>query len=45
MPSLRLFMREKNSEMGIRTSQENFGKIENIEIRPLYAIANAVSGG
>jgi predicted AAA+ superfamily ATPase len=42
MPSLRLFMQEKNSEMGIRTSFENFGKIDNIEIYPLYAISNAV---
>jgi predicted AAA+ superfamily ATPase len=40
MPSLRLFMQEKNSEMGIRTSFENFGKIDNIEIYPLYAISN-----
>jgi hypothetical protein len=42
MPSLRLFMQEKNSELGIRTSQENFGKIEKIEICPLYAISNVI---
>jgi predicted AAA+ superfamily ATPase len=42
MPSLRLFMQEKNSKMGIRTSLENFGKINNIEIYPLYAISNLV---
>jgi predicted AAA+ superfamily ATPase len=42
MPSLRLFMQEKNSEIGIRTSQENFGRLGNIEIFPLYAISNAV---
>ncbi|MDR0515497.1 MAG: ATP-binding protein [Fibromonadaceae bacterium] len=40
MPSLRLFMQEKNSKIGIRTSLENFGKIDNIEIYPLYAISN-----
>jgi len=39
MPSLRLFMQEKNSEMGIRISSENFGKIDNIEIYPLYAVS------
>ena len=40
MKSLHLFMHEKNSEIGIRTSLENFGKIDNIEIYPLYAISN-----
>jgi len=40
MTSLRLFMKEKNSEIGIRTSLENFGQIENVEIYPLYAISN-----
>ena len=40
MQSLHLFMKEKNSAKGIRTSLENFGKIGNIEIHPLYAIAN-----
>jgi len=43
MPSLRLFMQEKNSEMGIRVSSENFGKIDNIEIYPLYAVSNVVA--
>jgi predicted AAA+ superfamily ATPase len=42
MPSLRLFMQEKNSEIGIRISSENFGKINNIEIYPLYAVSNIV---
>ena len=42
MPSLHLFMQEKNSEVGIRTSLENFGNIDNIEIYPLYAISNIV---
>jgi predicted AAA+ superfamily ATPase len=42
MPSLRLFMQEKNSEMGIRTSLENFGEIGNIEVYPLYAISNVI---
>ena len=40
MQSLRLFMEEKNIEKGIRTSQENFGQIENIDIYPMYAISN-----
>ena len=42
MPSLRLFMEEKKSELGIRTSFENFGKIDNVEIYPMYAISNVV---
>jgi len=40
MPSLRLFMEEKKSALGIRTSIENFGRIDNVEIYPLYAISN-----
>jgi predicted AAA+ superfamily ATPase len=40
MQSLHLFMKEKNSPKGIRTSLENFGCFDNIEIYPLYAISN-----
>jgi len=40
MQSLYLFMEEKNSERGIRTSLENFGKLGNINIYPMYAISN-----
>jgi predicted AAA+ superfamily ATPase len=40
MQSLRLFMEEKKIEPGVRTSLENFGKYENIEVYPLYAISN-----
>jgi hypothetical protein len=35
-------MEEKNSKIGIRTSLENFGCFENIEIYPLYAISNII---
>ena len=42
MPSLRLFMQEKYSKIGIRTSLENFGRYENIDIYPLYAISNLI---
>jgi predicted AAA+ superfamily ATPase len=45
MQSLRLFLEEKNSAKGIRTSLENFGKIENVEIYPLYAVPNIFEGG
>ena len=38
MQSLHLFMKEKNSVKGIRTSLENFGKLDKIEIYPMYAI-------
>jgi len=40
MQSLRIFMEEKNSKSGIRTSLENFGCFDNIDIYPLYAISN-----
>ena len=45
MQSLYLFMNEKQSEYGIRTSLENFGEFQNekkIKIYPLYAIENIV---
>ena len=42
MQSLRLFMKEKSIERGIRTSLENFGRYGNIDIYPLYAIGNIV---
>ncbi len=40
MQSLRIFMEEKHSEYGVRTSQENFCAYENIKVYPLYAISN-----
>ncbi|MCL2761911.1 MAG: AAA family ATPase [Treponema sp.] len=40
MQSLRLFMKEKNIQNGIRTSLENFGQSGDIAIYPLYAIGN-----
>jgi predicted AAA+ superfamily ATPase len=38
MQSLHLFMTEKKSEYGIRTSLENFAQYDKIKICPLYAI-------
>jgi predicted AAA+ superfamily ATPase len=40
MQSLFLFMNEKKIEKGIRISQENFSTYNNIEVYPLYAVAN-----
>lgn len=40
MQSLRIFMDLKNTKKGIRVSQENFSTYQNIEVYPLYAIAN-----
>jgi predicted AAA+ superfamily ATPase len=40
MQSLKIFMDLKKSEKGIRVSQENFSTYQNIEVYPLYAIAN-----
>ena len=44
MQNLRLFIKEKRIKKGIRTSLENFGRYENIDIYPLYAIGNVVRG-
>jgi predicted AAA+ superfamily ATPase len=40
MQSLKIFMDLKNTEKGIRISQENFSSYQNIEVYPLYAVAN-----
>jgi predicted AAA+ superfamily ATPase len=39
MQSLHLFMTEKQSELGIRCSLENFSHFDKIDVVPLYAIA------
>jgi predicted AAA+ superfamily ATPase len=41
MQSMNLFIEEKNSEYGVRTSLENFSQYDKIKVYPLYAIANA----
>ena len=40
MQSLHLFMKEKQSEYGIRTSLENFSQYGKINVIPLYSIGN-----
>ena len=40
MQSLHFFMKEKQSEYGIRTSLENFSQYGKIKVIPLYAIGN-----
>jgi len=40
MQSLHLFMKEKQSGYGIRTSLENFSKYDKITVIPLYSIGN-----
>ena len=42
MQSLHLFMNEKQSEYGVRTSLENFGQYDKIRVYPLYAIRQIV---
>ena len=42
MQSLRLFMKEKGIERGVRTSLENFESKGDIDVYPLYAIGNIV---
>jgi len=41
MQSMHLFMKEKNSKMGIRTSLENFAVYDKIYVIPLYAIGKS----
>jgi len=41
MQSMYLFLKEKNSKMGIRTSLENFSIYDKIKVIPLYAIGQA----
>jgi len=41
MQSMRLFLEEKKSPFGIRTSQENFSQTQDIKVIPLYAIGLA----
>ena len=43
MQSMRLFLEEKHSPFGIRTSLENFGELSNVKIVPLYALGNFLS--
>lgn len=55
MKSLRMFMKKRNLDLGIRSSLENFGKLEVkdpgqdkkriIEIIPLYALSNLFAPG
>lgn len=40
MKSMYQFMNEKHLAYGIRTSLENFGKLEKVDIVPLYALSN-----
>ena len=40
MQSLHMFMKERKLKSGTRTSLENFGTINGIEIVPLYALAD-----
>ena len=42
MQSMRIFLQQKNLNYGIRTSLENFGKLEDTLIIPLYAIGDYV---
>jgi predicted AAA+ superfamily ATPase len=40
MQSMYLFLNEKKKEKGIRISLENFGRVNEIDIYPLYGIGN-----
>ena len=45
MQSLHLFLKEKQSPYGIRSSSKNFYAYENIKVIPLYAISNVYQKG
>ena len=45
MQSMRLFLEEKRSPFGIRTSLENFGELPNVKIIPLYALGDSLDAG
>jgi predicted AAA+ superfamily ATPase len=40
MQSMNIFLEEKQSEYGVRTSLENFAQYDKIKVYPLYAIGN-----
>lgn len=40
MKSMYQFMSDKKCDYGIRTSLENFGRLDNVDIIPLYALSN-----
>ena len=42
MQSMYVFLKEKKLDKGIRTSLENYGKIDKVEIWPLYAVSEIV---
>jgi predicted AAA+ superfamily ATPase len=42
MQSMHLFLKEKQSNYGIRTSLENFTQYDKIKVYPLYAVGNLV---
>ena len=42
MQSIRLFMAERNLANGIRTSLENFGVLQELDIVPLYAVGSRI---
>ena len=43
MQSMRLFLNEKKSSYGIRTSMENYGELPDLKIVPLYALGYFIS--
>lgn len=43
MQSMYLFMEEKKSAKGIRFSLENFARLNQIDVYPLYAVRNMLS--
>jgi predicted AAA+ superfamily ATPase len=42
MQSMHLYLKEKQSEDGVRTSLENFGQYDKIRVYPLYAVGRLI---
>ena len=44
MQSMQVFLQQKNKKKGLRVSLENFGKLRDVEIIPLYAFGIKIRG-
>ena len=43
MRSLRIFMEERGLDIGVRVSEENYGRYDGIVVLPIYAVGNLIS--
>jgi hypothetical protein len=43
MNAYQIFMEERGLDIGVRVSEENYGRYEKIVVLPIYAVGNLVS--